>query len=99
MIAEAGIGFDDSHLPLLVRALYSTWPLKLIVLLRNPVDRLVSAYWSYDHYKTKYGATSEVSCRSCASCFESPLAPVTRTLMWHHFCWQSLCQLPCCMQS
>lgn len=59
VIAEAGVDFDEAHLPLLLHAAYGAWPLKLIVLLRNPVDRLVSAFWSYAHYKARYGATAE----------------------------------------
>lgn len=36
---SVGLTFDDLHVPLLVRAAYGDWPLKLIVMLRDPLDR------------------------------------------------------------
>lgn len=69
VISEAGIAFDEAHVPLLVRAAYGEWPVKLVVLLRNPIDRLWSAYNEYGHYKSKYGATPEVTFKS-ACCHE-----------------------------
>lgn len=59
VISEAGINFEEAHVPLLVNAAYGEWPVKLVVLLRNPIDRLWSSYHEYDHYKSKYGATPE----------------------------------------
>lgn len=39
-VAESvGLSLDDLHVPLLVRAVYGEWPLKLVVLLRDPIDR------------------------------------------------------------
>jgi hypothetical protein len=35
---------------------------RLIVLLRDPVERLHAAFWAHDHYRSKYGG-SEVRTR------------------------------------
>jgi hypothetical protein len=109
---DAGVAFDDLHLPLIMRAAYtevagagghysspgqvmgSARPLlvadtnslgsvdksvggqklapnatdrhsqssrlpQLVVLLRNPLDRVHCAYWHHVHYHSKYGRTAE----------------------------------------
>jgi hypothetical protein len=63
-VAKAlGVTYDTLHLPLLVEAAYSAeegakLP-KMIVLLRDPVDRLYCAFWSHPHYKNKYGESPQ----------------------------------------
>ena len=55
-------GFDrlkDQHVPLLMKAVYGNKLPKLIVVLRNPIDRIASAYYGYPHYHTKFGRTWE----------------------------------------
>lgn len=43
---DAGVDYDEVHLPLLLAAVYGRAHLpKLVVMLRNPIDRLHSAYW------------------------------------------------------
>lgn len=39
MAVQAGISYDDMHLPLLLSAAYGARPPKMIVLLRDPVER------------------------------------------------------------
>ncbi|GFH11325.1 sulfotransferase [Haematococcus lacustris] len=57
---QAGIDYDlDQHLPLIMRALYMTRPPRLVALLRNPLDRLHSAYYGYPHYHGKFGDNPE----------------------------------------
>ena len=56
-IAEAH-GFDhlrDQAVPLLARAVYANKLPRLVVVLRNPIDRLHSAYYGYDHYFSRHG--------------------------------------------
>jgi hypothetical protein len=60
-VSEAGIEHDEAHVPLLLHAAYGEWPVRLIVLLRNPIERLWSAFHEYGQYKGKYGATPEVA--------------------------------------
>lgn len=45
-------------LPFLLRAAHGA-NVKLMVLLRNPVDRLHAAFWHYEHYGRQYGASEE----------------------------------------
>ncbi len=53
---QAGIDYDlDSHNPLLVRAVYGSRPPKMVVVVRDPVARLFSAFHGYPHYHGKYG--------------------------------------------
>ncbi|PNH00714.1 hypothetical protein TSOC_013450, partial [Tetrabaena socialis] len=57
--AAAGIDYDrEAHNPLLVRAVYGLRPPKMILLARNPIDRLFSAFHGYPHYHGKYGKNS-----------------------------------------
>lgn len=59
--AKAGIDYmKDQHLPLLVRAVYGNRIPKMVLLARDPVQRLYSAYFGYPHYHNKYGLSSEV---------------------------------------
>lgn len=54
---EAGIDWDsEAHNPLLVRAVYGARPPKMILLARDPIRRLYSAFMGYPHYYGKYGA-------------------------------------------
>ncbi|KAG1659129.1 hypothetical protein FOA52_013798 [Chlamydomonas sp. UWO 241] len=64
--AEAlGLRHDDLHVPLLLAAAYAGGrpggvdspkdAPKMILMLRDPVERIHSAFWTYDHYRTKYG--------------------------------------------
>jgi hypothetical protein len=59
-VSEAGIDYDEAHVPLLLHAAYGDWPFKMIVMLRNPIERLWTAFHEYGQYKGKYGATPEV---------------------------------------
>ncbi|KAG2498747.1 hypothetical protein HYH03_003486 [Edaphochlamys debaryana] len=54
-----GMPYDDLSLPLIMSAVYGRRPPKLVIMLRNPIERLYSAFWHYGHYQTRYGATSE----------------------------------------
>lgn len=57
---QAGFDFDDVHMPLMMSAVYGRERApKLLMVLRNPIDRLYTAYWSHPHYKGKYGQTPE----------------------------------------
>ncbi|GAX82546.1 hypothetical protein CEUSTIGMA_g9972.t1 [Chlamydomonas eustigma] len=57
--SDLGISYDDVHLPLLMAAAYGKERLpKIIVMLRNPTERLHCAYWQYAHYKGKYGESA-----------------------------------------
>ncbi|KAG2501332.1 hypothetical protein HYH03_001123 [Edaphochlamys debaryana] len=57
--ATAGIDYEtEQHNPLLIRAVYGARPPKMIVLVREPIARLYSAYHNYPHYHTKYGKSS-----------------------------------------
>ncbi|PNW70584.1 hypothetical protein CHLRE_17g725950v5 [Chlamydomonas reinhardtii] len=56
---EAGIDWDsEAHNPLLVRAVYGARPPKMILLARDPIRRLYSAFMGYPHYYGKYGRNS-----------------------------------------
>ena len=54
---------NDLHLPVIFKGFYQgladAHQPKLIVLLRNPIDRLHSAYYQYHHYNNKYGNNAE----------------------------------------
>eukprot|EP00983_Pelagomonas_calceolata_P091275 1157523-Pelagomonas_calceolata.AAC.4 len=54
------MNYDDLHLPAIVSAAYGagTFKPKMIVLLRDPIERLHSAFYGYAHYQ-KYGHTPE----------------------------------------
>lgn len=41
----AGIEYRDMQLPMLLRALYGSRPPRLVVMVRNPVDRMYSNYY------------------------------------------------------
>jgi N-acetylgalactosamine 4-sulfate 6-O-sulfotransferase len=45
--------------PQLMRSVYRSFPLRMVVVLRDPVERLHTAFWNYEHYAKKYGATEE----------------------------------------
>lgn len=60
VVSEAGIDYDEAHVPLLLHAAYGEWPVKMIVMLRNPIERLWTAFHEYGQYKGRYGATPEV---------------------------------------
>ena len=45
--------------PQLVKAVYGEYPLRLLVMLRDPVERLHSAFFGYEHYGRKYSATEK----------------------------------------
>ena len=56
LAARAGIDHDkEMHNPLLVRAVYGQRPPKMVVVVRNPLPRLLSAFYGYPHYFGKYG--------------------------------------------
>ena len=59
--AKHGLSLDDIHVPLLVRAVYGNFPVKIVALLRNPVDRIKSAYYGLAHYRDVYGDNPEVT--------------------------------------
>ncbi|GLI70541.1 hypothetical protein VaNZ11_015457 [Volvox africanus] len=59
LAANLGLPYNEISLPLLVSAVYGRRPPKMVVLVRNPVDRLYSAYWRYGHYRDKFGPTPE----------------------------------------
>ncbi len=44
-VGRAGLEWDDAHVPTLLRAVYGDYPVKLVVLLRDPVQRLEGAFW------------------------------------------------------
>jgi hypothetical protein len=78
-------------MPLIMRAAYGSRPPKLIVLLRNPVDRLHAAFWDYDHYTSKYGQTPQVvsgfpldvsPCRDVSIC-----CPSLQLWLWSRASW------------
>lgn len=53
---EAGIKWDtEAHNPLLLRAVYGERPPKMILVAREPISRLYSAFHGYPHYNGKYG--------------------------------------------
>ncbi|KAL6753537.1 P-loop containing nucleoside triphosphate hydrolase protein [Haematococcus lacustris] len=54
-----GVAYDTLHLPLIMSAVYGSWQPRMVVLLRNPIDRLYCAYWLHPHYKSKYGDSAE----------------------------------------
>ncbi|MEW5313500.1 MAG: hypothetical protein WDW38_005064 [Sanguina aurantia] len=56
---KSGIPFDRMHVPLLMRAVYGSRPPRLVVLARNPIQRLHSAYYCYQHYHSKYGRNAQ----------------------------------------
>lgn len=43
--SEAGVAYSDVQLPFLMRAVYGSRSPKFVFLLRNPVDRIYSAYF------------------------------------------------------
>jgi len=59
--ARAGAAYKGPKIsvPRLLKNVYSDFPLKLIVLLRDPVERLHTAYFNYHHYQAKYGRTEK----------------------------------------
>ena len=53
---------DDLQLPDVVRAAYDRLGAKLprlVVVLRDPVERLHAAFWFYGHYQSRYGKSEE----------------------------------------
>lgn len=42
---QHGMNYDDQHLPLLMRAVYVDRMPRMVVMVRDPVDRLHSAYY------------------------------------------------------
>mmetsp|Transcript_36158 Transcript_36158/g.80462 ORF Transcript_36158/g.80462 Transcript_36158/m.80462 type:complete len:459 (-) Transcript_36158:759-2135(-) len=57
---DLGVDYDELQVPLLVAAAHGEGHLpKLILMLRNPIDRLHCAYWQYSHYHKKYGETAQ----------------------------------------
>ncbi|KAG1660053.1 hypothetical protein FOA52_010038 [Chlamydomonas sp. UWO 241] len=60
--AAANSSFEFLQLPVLMAAAYGPGTArlpKMLLLLRNPIDRLHSAYWSHPHYKGKYGESAQ----------------------------------------
>ena len=57
--ARAAVAYKGPQLtvPQLLAAVYGKYPLKLVVLLRDPVERLHAAFFNYFHYGNKYGYT------------------------------------------
>ncbi len=51
---EAGLDYRlDQHTPLLMRAVYGSERVpRLVALVRDPVERIHSAYWGYPHYQS-----------------------------------------------
>lgn len=47
--------YHDLHLPTIMRGAYGKRPPKFIMMVRNPIDRLHSAYYGHEQYKSKYG--------------------------------------------
>ena len=45
--------------PHLMRAVYGEREVKIIAVLREPAARLHSAFWNYEHYRTRFGATED----------------------------------------
>eukprot|EP00755_Sulcionema_specki_P013716 Sspe_Gene.54726::Locus_30175_Transcript_1_1_Confidence_1.000_Length_1092::g.54726::m.54726/K08106/CHST15; N-acetylgalactosamine 4-sulfate 6-O-sulfotransferase len=45
--------------PWLLRAVHGEKRVRLIVMVRDPVERVHSSFWFYDHYKVRYGASPE----------------------------------------
>ncbi|PNW78886.1 hypothetical protein CHLRE_09g393321v5 [Chlamydomonas reinhardtii] len=54
---KIGIPYNDMSLPLVLSAVYGKRPPRMIIMLRNPIERLYSSFWRYSHYNTKYGNT------------------------------------------
>ncbi|GAX80445.1 hypothetical protein CEUSTIGMA_g7884.t1 [Chlamydomonas eustigma] len=51
-------GFDfmrDQNIPLLMRAVYAEKLPRLVAVLRDPIDRIHSAYYGYPHYHSRHG--------------------------------------------
>lgn len=42
-------------LPRLLRRVYGTYDVRMVVVLRDPVERLHAAFWNYGHYQNVYG--------------------------------------------
>lgn len=57
--AELGLLYIDMALPVVMRGVYNGGLPRLLALVRDPVERLHSAFWAYGHYQSKYGATAE----------------------------------------
>eukprot|EP00798_Chlamydomonas_sp_ICE-L_P006514 gene6512-3152_t len=60
--AARSFGYDwmkDQNVPMLMRGVYGSFVPKLVIMLRNPVDRLHSAYFDHPKYHAKYGNSSE----------------------------------------
>ncbi|EFJ53051.1 hypothetical protein VOLCADRAFT_85926 [Volvox carteri f. nagariensis] len=83
---DAGIDWEtEAHNPLLVRAVYGDKMPKMILVARDPIARLYSAFHGYPHYHGKYGKSSSgftayveeqvAAFRACAQDFgEAPCA-------------------------
>jgi hypothetical protein len=57
---EVGIGGGSQRqfsVPWLMRAVHGTDQVRLIALLREPVERMYSAYWFWPQYRRRYGKT------------------------------------------
>lgn len=39
------MGWDEAHVPMLLCAVYGDYPVKLVILLRDPVKRLEASFW------------------------------------------------------
>jgi hypothetical protein len=81
---ETGVHYDDLHLPVVMRAAYGKRPPKLVMMVRNPIDRLHSAYWQYEHYKKKYGLDPDgfTRCAAGAQGLAPAARPCTPGLLW-----------------
>lgn len=55
---KAGLSYEQMQTPLLMRALYGAAQPKFVVVLRDPVARVHSAFWFYGHYWERYGGKS-----------------------------------------
>jgi N-acetylgalactosamine 4-sulfate 6-O-sulfotransferase len=47
-----GVGLT---LPRLMRSVYGSFDVRMVVILRDPVERLHAAFWNYEHYQNMYG--------------------------------------------
>ena len=59
--AAAGTGGTGSEAtpPYILRQMYGHASLKVVMLLRNPVDRLETSFWIHPHYPMRYGPNAD----------------------------------------
>jgi len=56
---KAGVHYSDLHMPMLMRAVYGARTPKFVFLLRNPVDRIFSAFFGLKSMWERYGNSSQ----------------------------------------